>query len=147
MSRDKEKTRIYQKIYRDAHREQREVYHKKYYLAHKKEMNERSRVKEKETWVTETFGCIKGRVESISSRKSLHFTVYDYNDDHPISCYLPVGSDEKMRDIWGKLVYVEGLVKRDEDTDNVIIIRNISNIEPINEGEPYAWKGALGSIQ
>jgi len=101
----------------------------------------------KEIWETETFGCIKGRVESISSRKSLHFTVYDYNDDHAISCYLPTGSDEKMRNVWGKLVYVEGLVKRDEDTDNVIIIRNISNVELINEGEPSAWREALGSIQ
>jgi len=96
---------------------------------------------------TETFGGIKGRVETITRRNSLHFTVYDYNDDHPISCYLPFGSEEKLRDIWGKLVYVEGLIKRDEDTDSVITIRNISNIEPIQEADSAAWRMALGSIQ
>lgn len=98
-------------------------------------------------WDTETFGCIRGRVQSISDRQFLHFTLYDYNDDHPITCYLPDIQKEKMRNIWGKLVYVEGIVQRNEDNDLATSISNISKIDIIKEREPKEWRKALGCLR
>lgn len=98
-------------------------------------------------WDTETFGCVRGRVQSISERQYPHFTLYDYNDDHAILCSLPEGQKEKMRGIWGKLAYVEGTISRDENSDLVTSISNISNIEIIKEKKPKAWRQALGCLK
>jgi hypothetical protein len=95
-------------------------------------------------WDTETFGGARGRVQSISDRQYLHFTLYDYNDDRPITCSYPSGNRDRMRKIWGKLVYVEGIVTRDVDTDLVSSIRDISSIEVLKERKPHAWREALG---
>ena len=102
---------------------------------------------QKTYWNTETFGCARGRVQSISDRQYLHFTLYDYNDDHPIFCSLPESQREKMRGIWGRLVYVEGTIIRDEDNDQITSISNISNIEIIGEKKPKAWRQALGCLK
>ncbi len=95
-------------------------------------------------WDTETFGGARGKVQSISDRQYLHFTLYDYNDDRPIPCSYPEGSKDKMRKVWGKLVYVEGIVTRDPDTDLVSSIHGISSIEVIRERKAHAWRAALG---
>ncbi len=98
-------------------------------------------------WDTDTFGGARGRVQSISDRQYLHFTLYDYNDDRPIACSYPSGDRDKLRKIWGKLVYVEGLITRDPDTDLVSSIREISSIEILKERRPHAWREALGCVK
>ena len=102
---------------------------------------------QKTYWATETFGCARGRAQSISDRQYLHFNLYDYDDDHAIACSLPEGQREKMRGIWGRLVYVEGTINRDEDNDQITSISNISNIEIIKEKKPQAWRQALGCLK
>lgn len=95
-------------------------------------------------WETDTFGGARGTVQSISDRQYLHFTLYDYNDDHPIACSYPGGSRDRMRRIWGKLVYVEGLITRDGDTDLVNSIKDISSITVLKARQSHAWREALG---
>lgn len=102
---------------------------------------------QKTYWNTETFGCAKGRVQSISDRQYPHFMLYDYDDDHAIACSLPENQREKMRGIWGMLVYVEGTINRDEDNDQITSISNISNIEIIKERKSKAWRQALGCLK
>ena len=102
---------------------------------------------QKTYWNTETYGCARGKVQSISDRQYLHFTLYDYNDDHAIACSLPEGQREKMRGIWGRLVYVEGTINRDENNDQITSISNISNIEIIKEKKPKEWRQALGCLK
>lgn len=102
---------------------------------------------QKTYWDTETFGGARGRVQSISERQYLHFMLYDYNDDHAIACSLPEGQREKMRGIWGRLVYVEGTINRDEDGDQIASISNISDIVIIKEKKPCAWRQALGCLR
>lgn len=97
-------------------------------------------------WDTETFGCARGRVESISKRQYLHFTLYDYDDDHPIQCFYTDGQKEEMRNIWDKLVYVEGIINRDEENDLINSISNIKNITVIEERKPQEWREAMGCV-
>lgn len=70
-------------------------------------------------------GSAQGRVQSMSSRGILRFTLYDSNDDHAISCYLREGSENAMRDAWGKLAIVEGLVRRNPVTGLISTIREV----------------------
>lgn len=95
-------------------------------------------------WDTETFGGARGRVQSISDRQYLHFTLFDYNDDHPITCSSLETQKEEMRNAWGKLAYIEGTVTRDKETDLISSINNITKITLIKEREPQEWRKALG---
>jgi len=59
------------------------------------------------------FGAIQGRVQTLTNRGRLRFTIFDALDDKAVSCYLVEGGDEMMRDAWGKLATVEGWITRD----------------------------------
>lgn len=90
---------------------------------------------------------VRGRVESISRRGGLRFTLYDYYDDLPISCYLDKGMEEMVRDIWGKVVVVEGLVRRDPQTGKVTTIRQIRGIRSLPESNTWNFRAARGAIK
>lgn len=91
-----------------------------------------------------TYGSVRGRVESISSRKELRFVLYDAVYDKAVSCYLKPEQKEQMRTIWGSLAYVEGTVKRDIHTGRPLTIRDITIIEKIEEIERDEWREAIG---
>lgn len=59
------------------------------------------------------YGGVTGRVQTLSSRRALRFTLYDTLFDRAVSCYLAEGQEELMRDVWGRMAVVEGLVTRD----------------------------------
>ena len=44
-----------------------------------------------------TYGAIEGRVQSLSQRKGLRFTLYYQEFDRAVSCYLSEGQEERMR--------------------------------------------------
>jgi hypothetical protein len=92
-------------------------------------------------------GCVRGRVQSMSSRGGLRFTLYDIIDDHPISCYLAPRSEDIMRESWGKLANVEGLVRRNPETTQPTTVRHITNITILCEPEPGAWRQAIGAAR
>jgi hypothetical protein len=88
-------------------------------------------------------GSLRGRVQSIMSRGTLRFTLYDALSDHPVSCYVLPGKEEMMRDAWGKLALVEGMVRRDAATGAVTSIRNVDKIIALPSGERGGWREAL----
>ncbi len=90
------------------------------------------------------FGCVRGRVESINSRNEFRFILYDSVYDKAVSCYLNPDQKELMRDIWGNLASVEGVVKRDINTGRPLTIRNITKVEKIEEMYPDEWREAIG---
>ena len=61
------------------------------------------------------WGAMRGRVQSLSNRGGLRFTLYDLVDDKAISCHLPQGYEGTMRDAWGKTAVVEGRIHRDPE--------------------------------
>jgi hypothetical protein len=98
--------------------------------------------------VAETaYGSARGRVQSMTSRGGLRFTLYDLIDERAISCYLAPGSEDIMREAWGKLVAVEGLVRRDPETGRATTIRQVKDIQIIPEGKPGDYREAIGAAR
>jgi hypothetical protein len=74
------------------------------------------------------YGAVDGFVETLQHHGSLRFTLYDALNGKAVSCYLDPGSEETMRDVWGKRAVVEGLVRRDPLTGRPITIRRITTV-------------------
>jgi len=95
---------------------------------------------------TAAAGSVSGRVQSLTNRGGLRFSVYDLLTDHAVSCYMAEGSEGEMVDIWGKVATVEGIVSRDPRTGRPITVRNVRRIETHPECEPDAYLQARGAV-
>ena len=94
-----------------------------------------------------TWGAVQGRIQVLSNRGSLHFTLYDLVHDKPVSCYLQEEQSELMRDAWGRVATVEGWVKRDPATGRPQTIRRVSRVELVDEGSRGDWRRAEGVLK
>lgn len=81
------------------------------------------------------YGAIEGRVQTLSNRGGLRFTLYDLLHDRAVSCYLQEGHEEIMRDAWGKVAVMEGWVSRDPLTGRPITIRQVSTVRVMPESK------------
>lgn len=93
------------------------------------------------------FGAVEGRVQTLSNRGGLRFTLYDLLYDKAVSCYLAEGSEHMMRDVWGRVALVEGRVKRDPVSGRPVAVRQISRVEPLEEGRIGGWRAAIGAMR
>lgn len=89
------------------------------------------------------FGAVQGRVQTLSSRGGLRFTLYDRLHDKAVSCYLSEGQQPEMVDVWGRLAEVEGWVKRDARTGRPMSVRGIRRIATLPEPADH-WDVVLG---
>lgn len=80
-----------------------------------------------------SLGAIQGRVQSLSNRGALRFTVYDLLYDKAISCYIAEGKEELLRNAWGRLAFIEGLITRDPLNGRPLAIRHVRNITLLDE--------------
>ncbi len=92
------------------------------------------------------YGAVEGRVQALSSRGSLRFTLYDMIRDKAVSCYMMEGHEDQMIDVWGKFAVVEGFVRRDPKTGRALTVRNIRAITTLPESEPTAYRKARGAV-
>jgi hypothetical protein len=92
------------------------------------------------------FGAVTGRVQTLSSRGGLRFTLFDLLNDRAVSCYLEPNHEEVMRGVWGKVATVEGWVTRDGRTGRPLSVRRIGRVKPQLEVEPGSYRGAAGAI-
>lgn len=95
---------------------------------------------------TTSYGAVEGRVQTLTNRGGLRFTLYDLLNDRAVSCYLKEGYEDLMRDAWGKLVTVEGIVNRDAFRGTPQTVRQITRVEPIAEAEPESYREARGIV-
>lgn len=93
-----------------------------------------------------TLGTVRGRVETLSQRKGLRFTLYDLRSDRAVSCYIEPGQEEQLRDVWGRLADVTGMVKRDPKSDRPVSVRRVSSIEVVPDPVPGAFLKARGAV-
>jgi hypothetical protein len=89
---------------------------------------------------------VRGRVQTLSSRGRLRFTLYDALYDKAVSCYLAEGQEDIMRDAWGHVALVEGWVTRDPATDRPLSIRGIERVTLLPEGDPHGYRRARGAV-
>jgi len=92
------------------------------------------------------YGSVKGRVQTLTNRGDLKFTLYDTLYDRAVYCYLREGQEEMMRDLWGKKAIVEGRVSREPLTARPIAIRDIMTVESIPEVLPGSYRDARGVL-
>jgi hypothetical protein len=92
------------------------------------------------------FGAVEGRVQTLSSRGGLRFTLYDTLHDKAVSCYLAEGYEDIMRDAWGHLAIVEGIVKRDQLSGRPVTVRQVRSVQLLPEAGPDDYKKARGLI-
>ncbi len=92
-------------------------------------------------------GVVEGRIETVSRRGGLRFILFDLNFDKAVTCYLAPGMEDLMLNAWGRLALVEGIVKRDPLTGRPTTVRQVTNIELIEEGLPGDWRQAMGAQQ
>lgn len=91
-------------------------------------------------------GAVEGRIQTVSNRGSLRFTLYDLVDDRAVSCYLREGEEDLLRNLWGRVVVVEGRIKRDPVFGRPASIRDIASVQPRTEPQPGAFRRARGVI-
>lgn len=89
------------------------------------------------------FGAVRGRVQSMSNRGSLRFTLYELTDDKPVSCYVEPGFERKLIRAWGKIADVEGQVRRNPVTHQPVSVREVREITIIPESTE-SWREAIG---
>ena len=92
-----------------------------------------------------SFGAVRGRIQSMSNRGQLRFTLYEMIDDRAISCYLSPGSEDIMREAWGKVAMVEGFVRRDPESGCATTVRGVKAIKIIQEGKLGDYRQAIGA--
>lgn len=93
------------------------------------------------------WGAVQGRVQALTNRGTLRFTLYDVILDRAVSCYMEEGREDQMKDIWGKLALVEGWVKRDPKTGRPLTVRAIRSIHTLPEPERGAYRQARGAVK
>lgn len=96
--------------------------------------------------VDATIGAIEGRIQTLSNRGSLRFTLFDTLEDRAVSCYLSPGDDDMIQQLWGHLAIVEGQVRRDPVTGRPTAIRRITAVTPLEVLGPDAWRAARGAL-
>lgn len=96
--------------------------------------------------IVSSYGAIEGRVQTLTSRGGLRFTLYDSVYDKPVSCYLKVGLENDMRDVWGRRAVVEGWVSREVTSNRPLTVRQVEYIEPLPEVSIGAFRAARGLV-
>ena len=96
--------------------------------------------------ISDAYGAVEGRIQTLSNRTSLRFTLYDTLHDKGVSCYLDEGQEERMRGLWGKMAVVEGLVSRRPESGIPLTIRSIMRIERTPEEPEGDYTRAIGVI-
>ena len=90
--------------------------------------------------------AITGRVHTLRSRSGLRFVLYDDVLNKPVECYPNPGQEETMRKAWGKRVQVFGKISRDWETGIAKTVRDLLDVEILEEPEPGAFRKARGAV-
>lgn len=90
------------------------------------------------------YGAVEGRVQTLTSRAGLRFTLYDTLYDRAVSCYLAEGYEEIMRDAWGHRAVVDGLVARDMESGRPLAVRRVTSVELLGEFPPGEYRKLRG---
>lgn len=92
------------------------------------------------------FGAVLGRIQTLSNRGSLRFTIYDTLHDKAVSCYLQDGQQDMIRDMWDRFAIVRGWVKRDPATGRPVTVRRVRSVKPRDEGHPNDYLAVGGLL-
>lgn len=92
------------------------------------------------------YGAVQGRIQTVTSRHGLRFTLFDSLTDRAVSCYLATDSDELVRNVWGRRAIVEGWVTRDPMSGRPVAVRRVTAITTLSDDEPGSYRDARGLL-
>ena len=92
------------------------------------------------------YGAVTGRVQTLTSRNSLRFVVYDHIHDRAVPCYLVEGREDMMREMWNRMAHIEGWVTRDPESERPRAVRRVTRVTPITEAEPRDYLRAREAL-
>ena len=95
---------------------------------------------------TVSIGAITGTIQTLSNRGGLRFNLYDTLHDKAVACYLTPGQEELMREAWGQRARVSGRISREASTSRPTAIRNIMNVEILEDVPPGSYRQARGAV-
>lgn len=96
----------------------------------------------------ESYGVITGRLQALSSRGSLRFTLYDLLNDRAIRCALSDQQRDQARELWDQVVEVEGIIRRDQASGVPLSIRQVQSIRPVKRTHSKErWMNARGVLR
>lgn len=90
-----------------------------------------------------SLGVITGQVDAIWSRPT-KLGVYDSLFNRVVYCYLDTDQQEVAREVWGKVVAVTGMIRRDSKTGRPIEVRQVKSVDTRESSPPYSFKQARG---
>ena len=93
-----------------------------------------------------SIGAVTGRVQTLSNRSGLRFNLYDTIHDRAVACYLSYGQETLMREAWGRQATVSGMVSRETSTGRPIAIRQIMNVDILEEVPSGSYRRAKGAV-
>lgn len=93
-----------------------------------------------------SLGSVRGRVQTISTRRKLSLTVYDHLFDKAVVCHLDPDQEGQLLEYMNKEVLVAGKVTRDALTGQAKSIREITLIEEISEIDDDSYKATRGAL-
>lgn len=91
-------------------------------------------------------GSVTGRIQTLSSRRRLGFTLYDSVFDRAVNCYLAEGQEDMARDKWDRRARVAGLVSRDPSSGRPVAVRQIQQVEVLPEPRDDAHERLIGLV-
>jgi len=95
---------------------------------------------------SKAFGAVTGRIQTLTSRNALMFTLYDRLHDRAVRCYLREGQESLVEDAWQKTATVVGWVTRDADSGRPVNVRKIESLELL-AGDPQGYRRARGALK
>lgn len=90
------------------------------------------------TTLTVAYGAVEGRVQTLTSRDSLRFTLYDAVHDRAVACYLDEDHHDMMRNAWDRRAIIEGQVTRESLTGRPVAIRGVRRVTLLDDVAPGA---------
>lgn len=96
---------------------------------------------------TKSLGSVRGRVEMLSQRNTLRFSIYELVNDRAVSCFPHPDYKDVMREAWGRIADVTGTITRDVATGRPLSIRRVTRVDVVEEGEPDGYLRARGAIK
>ncbi|MGH2615276.1 MAG: hypothetical protein ACRDJC_08560 [Thermomicrobiales bacterium] len=88
------------------------------------------------------YGSVEGRIETLTSRRGLGFTLYDVLHDRAIRCHLEPEQADAVRDAWGHQAIVTGWVRRDPTSGRPVTINPVRSVARVPEVERGAYRRA-----
>ena len=91
-------------------------------------------------------GTVEGRVQTLTSRDRLRFTLYDTIHDKAVACYVAEEQQDLLRGIWDRRAVVHGWVTRDPISGRPLTVRRVSAIEAPRDVQRGSYIHARGVV-